>query len=629
MNKDKKSQDIFSALIPNLDEKLNEEEKFPISDEILAVCERYIRCDQLGQGGMKKILACEDKVTSRQVAQARLHKCDDPELVELFFKEARLTAHLEHPNIMPLYDIGYDDTGEPYFTMKLIGGRNLGDLIQDLKRQEETVNYRELMSVFLKVCDAVAYAHAKDIIHLDLKPDNIRLGEFGEVLLCDWGLAKYIGDDEENLSDYTEFSNDATLHGIIKGTAGYMAPEQVDVELAPRDKLTDIYALGGVLYSLLCFERPVEAGDLQEVFQKTLKGDITPPLIKNPKAPKGLEAVSLKALSLERQNRYVNVASLQEDVKKWLDGYATSAEDQSSVGTLLLLLKRHKALATFLSILFISTLVFSVAISFKERQAVQALERYEKERLEKEAAGREAAPRLAHLSLVAFKEFDFESAKEFLEQAFSRDPDSEDAWQLKARYAFFEQDFRAAGEYLKKLLEPQTHSAVLSLVESLPSLPLDRLLTVQEFDDLYKNHKAKYDVLFLYHRSLSKYPLEDQLELCKWLLKLQNKRQKKLKFIVKESTSSLHLDLSGNSRLESLEALSSLTVTHLNLTGIKSGNAGDLLRMPLIELNISHCQLGKINELKEIKTLKTLILSSEQAQDFINDAVDLKVVISQ
>lgn len=215
MNEAKKSKEIFSNLIPDLSDKVQEEESFPISEELQNSRDRYSDTETIGKGGMKEILSSKDKVTSRNVARAKLHKSDDPEFIELFFKEARLTAHLEHPNIMPLYDMGYDDSGEPYFTMKLIDGQNLAELIKT--RQATENNYRELMDIFLKVCNGISYAHSKNIIHLDLKPENIYLGKFGEVVVCDWGVAKYVGDDEVTLGDFAEFSNEATLHGIIKG----------------------------------------------------------------------------------------------------------------------------------------------------------------------------------------------------------------------------------------------------------------------------------------------------------------------------------------------------------------------------------------------------------------------------
>ena len=159
-----------------------------IFDDILTVEERYCQSSVINQGGMKKILKTTDSLTNRPVAKAILIDFEDLHKTENFLREARLTAALEHSNIIPVYDIGVDETEGPYFIMKLVGGRNLGSILKSLSAKEKDTEYslQDLMEIFLKVCDAVAYAHSKGIIHLDLKPENIQIDDYGEVLVCDW-----------------------------------------------------------------------------------------------------------------------------------------------------------------------------------------------------------------------------------------------------------------------------------------------------------------------------------------------------------------------------------------------------------------------------------------------------------
>ena len=164
----------------------------PIFDEILVVEDRYDKGSVVNQGGMKKILKTIDSLTNRPVAKAVLIDFEDADKAESFLREARLTAALEHPNIIPVYDIGVDDTQGPFFTMKLVGGKNLAEILKKMSKEQEQSNYslRDLLTIFLKICDAIHYAHSKGILHLDLKPENIQIGDYGEVLVCDWGLAK-------------------------------------------------------------------------------------------------------------------------------------------------------------------------------------------------------------------------------------------------------------------------------------------------------------------------------------------------------------------------------------------------------------------------------------------------------
>ena len=200
--------------------------------------EKYIFRKSIGRGGMKMVIQVKDRDTMRDIAMAVFPDAAHRPAADLrrFIDEARITASLEHPNIVPVHDIGIDATGAPYFTMKLLRGETLASVLKKLNSGDP--EYRKLytlpalLRIFNRVCDAVAFAHSKGVIHLDLKPENIQIGDFGEVLLMDFGLAKIISKaDEDEKKEAPVYTNQTyipgvTIDGITKGTPGYMAPEQ-------------------------------------------------------------------------------------------------------------------------------------------------------------------------------------------------------------------------------------------------------------------------------------------------------------------------------------------------------------------------------------------------------------------
>ncbi|EDM24654.1 probable serine/threonine-protein kinase pknB, partial [Lentisphaera araneosa HTCC2155] len=178
-----------------------------------------------------------DLSTSRYIAFAERGKPNDKHLYEVFLREARLTALLEHPNIISIHDVGLNDLGQPYFTMDLKEGDSLGEIFKNLNTKDEeyleTYSLHELLMIFVKICEAISYAHSKNIIHLDLKPDNIQVGHFGEVLVCDWGLGKILNNTEivgveETLLE-VDLLNHISSKNKVVGTPGYMSPEQINL----------------------------------------------------------------------------------------------------------------------------------------------------------------------------------------------------------------------------------------------------------------------------------------------------------------------------------------------------------------------------------------------------------------
>jgi serine/threonine-protein kinase len=334
-------RDLFSQAEQDLQDSAHDESHLnsslaePLLESLELTTERYIDAELLAEGGMKKIYQTYDAMTGREVAMARLKvsrsKREDP-----FLREGQLTALLDHPNIINVHDLGIDDEG-PYFTMTLKKGDSLQDIIDRLQQGDQATldryPQRVLLEIFLKICDAVSYAHSRGVIHRDIKPANIQIGDYGEVLVCDWGLAKMLDapetDRQEQSLFHPDWLNDMSLSGKVQGTPGYMAPEQVSGE-GQEDQRCDIFGLGCLLYTMLCHQTPFK-GSATEMMEQTTKGSILPLRDRNPQLfiDKGLEAVVLKATQLHMSDRYPKVAQLHQEIHDHLSGFSTQAENAS------------------------------------------------------------------------------------------------------------------------------------------------------------------------------------------------------------------------------------------------------------------------------------------------------------
>lgn len=323
--------------------------------ELSETSKRYRDEELLGKGGVKEVYRIFDNHTRRWVAIARLRKDRGPEFYDLFVNEAWLTSSLNHPNIISVHDVGIDSSGHPFFTMDLKGNTTLAKVITTGDWSQ-----RVLLRVFLKICDAVSYAHSQEIIHLDLKPENIQTDAFGEVLICDWGLGKIISDIETSttVTASPDLLDNMTLVGQIKGSPGYMAPEQITGK-ADKDHRTDIFSLGCILHSILTTKPPFQ-GNPQEKLEATLRESVPDPCEKFPslKIPPSLGAVTLKALEKSPDDRYRSVSDLKEEVLRYMEGFSTNAEDSSFLRETSLFVSRNRTpvLIAFLSLILLSVL---------------------------------------------------------------------------------------------------------------------------------------------------------------------------------------------------------------------------------------------------------------------------------
>jgi serine/threonine-protein kinase len=309
---------------------------------------RYIVRDQLARGGMGVIYTVYDQDLRRTTAMKVLppqilHQ--EPK-VSAFIEESRITAQLEHPNIVPIHEIGViEGSSLPYYTMKLIDGEPLTNVIKMVAREDpDYVRHytrHRLLDIFLKVCNAVAYAHSHGVIHRDIKPENIMVGKFGEVLLMDWGLAKYVDADDntafeeaQDSSQIIEHNPSRTEDGVIKGSLAYIAPEQVLGEPSAIDKKTDIFLLGGTLYQIFTHLPPYEGENMMDVLQRAELCQYEVPSKRNPRAqiPKAVERIILHAMAPTKDKRYASCQDLIDDVEAFLAGRRSGGIRQFRVG---------------------------------------------------------------------------------------------------------------------------------------------------------------------------------------------------------------------------------------------------------------------------------------------------------
>ncbi len=313
--------------------------------------EKYIVDCKIGQGGMGAIYRVFDQDIKRtSVLKVVLPGVlEDALLFHRFIEEAQITGQLEHPNIIPVHELGVLGEDKLYFSMKYVQGEALGFILKKVRDGDpayvERYTRYTLLTIFRKVCDAVGYAHSKKIVHRDLKPDNIMIGEYGEALVMDWGLARPMDRHDESKAgdadDHDEFDDDDALktrYGVVKGTPAYMSPEQAKGLVSEIDHRSDIFLLGATLYAIVTFNVPYTGTDIYEILANAENANFVPPGIRAPERqiPDELCRIIEKAMAYERQDRYQTVDELSEDIDKLMAGDLGSVRKLFEAGELIM-----------------------------------------------------------------------------------------------------------------------------------------------------------------------------------------------------------------------------------------------------------------------------------------------------
>jgi serine/threonine protein kinase/tetratricopeptide (TPR) repeat protein len=389
---------------------------------------------EVARGGMGAILKVWDEALDRPLAMKVILSREgvvgesgpgvegDVRLAR-FLEEAQVTGRLDHPNIVPVHELGHDDQGGYYFTMRLVQGQDLKRIFELLEDGKEGWTRTRALGVLLKVCEAMAYAHASGVIHRDLKPGNIMVGAYGEVYVMDWGLAKSVGAEDgrdirirdpqtgeagpspSGISGRPDGSPLITTEGDIIGTPAYMSPEQARGQLDRIDRRSDVYAVGAILYQLLTGRIPyTEPGvgiDGCTVWKSILKGPPPPVHTLAGDVPPQLEAICERAMARDPDKRYRDMGDMAEDLRAFLENRVVNAYRTGPWVEFLMWVRRNRALAATIAASLV--LLLGGALTASGILAAKNEEISQQKALAEEAAGRAEAINdfLVHRMLMA------------------------------------------------------------------------------------------------------------------------------------------------------------------------------------------------------------------------------------
>ena len=327
------------------------------------------------RGGIGEVFIAYDNELKREVAlkEIQQHRAHDSASRARFLQEAEITAGLEHPGVVPIYSLGSYTDGRPYYAMRFIRGDSL---LQAIKRfhadgaatqsaAERALALRGLLRRFVDVCNAMAYAHSRGVLHRDLKPGNVMLGKYGETLVVDWGLAKAMGavefqEEADTAGPLVPSSGSGmtpTSAGAALGTLGYMSPEQAAGRLDELGVPSDIYSLGATLYHLLVGRPSISTGELRDGTRRIQEGNIPSPAQLNSSVPPALEAICLKAMALSPGDRYHSALDLAGDVDRYLADEPVSAYSEPWVQRWGRRLRRHRTAAVSAAVLLVCAVI--------------------------------------------------------------------------------------------------------------------------------------------------------------------------------------------------------------------------------------------------------------------------------
>ena len=603
----------------------------PMFHELSRIKERYESFELLARGGMKEIYRVHDRRAVRDVALAKPVEQIQEDDYDSFLREAHLTARLEHPSIIKLFNMGIGDDGRPFFTMELKKGRTLRDILRSLRKGEDRDLFplSRRLEILLRVCEAISYAHSRRVLHLDIKPENIQVGTFGEVQVCDWGMGVVIPRKDDPAND-SEVLLDPDLYGPLllhaQGTPGYMAPEQMRPR-EPKSEQMDIYALGCLLQELVTLQDPEKELGPKELPDPTLA------------------AIISKARHAEPARRYSAVTEMHKDVFRYLSGYSTSVEHAGFMREAVLFYRRNRQpcriTLVLLSVIAAGSVLFVNQLRQSRNDAKAAQGRAEKaleDFLQEKAASEIRLQQDADLadSVVArvtrreFVDIDVlpltvEQARIQVESVARENPPSDSRiWRRQFYLNFLIQDFDAAMAIVNKGRYVEHYGPLIPLAEKYAGglqekgvLPADKLVAL--FSDLNALQKEKWtsliEQILVYDVAMGR-PMPEQQAIARSLLLIMNPDavDPSLDFsddnrhvsISGTGVKSLRLAGTGRCYLRVFDPLavsiSSRAFTDLNeLSGLR-----------LYELDIRGTEVRNVLMLNEMRSLRRMVVSPGQ-----------------
>jgi serine/threonine protein kinase len=638
---------------------------------------RYVLAGEIARGGMGAVLRAVDCDIRREVAIKYLLNQTDRYRKARFVEEAQITGQLEHPNIVPIHELGIDAQQRLFFSMKMVKGRSLAQVLdalrQDPRTAEKEFSSARLLTVFVNVCHALAYAHSRGVVHRDLKPANIMIGDFGEVYVMDWGLAKVVDPDAPpttamapmaiavpvtasgpasgilgsssgisgpNSKVMTSRVKDADLtqDGAVVGTPAYMPPEQAMGKVTAVDPRSDVYSLGAILYEMLTLQPPVnKEGGYLAILMRVSQGEIMPPeqrapqRVKAGKVPRELAAVAMKALAKDPAARYPTVEALRQDIERFLEGRSVSAKDDSTWEVFKKLVRRNRAVSAA-SVVFVLLLAVAFGFTLKNYLA------YVREQKDKDARTRQAVPAFVRAARQAINERQFDDALAQVNVALDFDRNHAAAHLVKGQLLVVRKEYTSAQteleEYLKDTPQDKDALRLASLCrKARPDEP-----TLLAFAEAFNEQRefaladgvlggnlveARGKLATLYRKRLDGIQprLGESLSMTsdgKFQLYVRQPTQlSDLAPLRGMALSTLHLERCE--KIRDLEPLRGMRLTSLKLGGCSQvTDLAPLADMPLTELELYNCnQLRDLVPLRGKKLTALTISEGERVPDLV------------
>ena len=546
----------------------------------------YSQREESFSGGMKKIELAWDNSASRKVALA-WPISDDMSLKDkvIFLNEARISSTLEHPNIIPVYQVGQSLQGIPLFVMKWLDGITLEKYLSNQSSSDKEESLQELLAILIKVCEAIEYAHARGVMHLDLKPGNIQLGNFGEVLVLDWGLARLANTDNLKEDEIKVHENlELFLKTRLRGTPNYIAPEYKNGE--PLSPSMDIFSLGVITKDILQYlEKDFS------VFQLS-----------------SLKSIATKALSENPINRYPSVTQLKKDLQDFLLGYAVTAENPSLLKVTHLFFKRNKAVCSAILLSFflltISSIIFIFNLRKSEAKTLIALSELEQENALKNTLLEQLSVHVDEVQRSNQNNLDFQKAIENLEYLTALDSKNANVWHQLARLKVGTLNFEDALKCIEKIEELGINPNKRTDVFKAKAEKYRHVDTWNQemYLDFYSEHPIEYLQASFCSTIYPTMKPEEKIDFFEKAIKLRNSKLFNLKLSFKENL--LYVDLSSNKNQLNFSAASGLPIHHLNLNGTENNALTFFQASNLYSLDISN---SHFYDFLSITTLNELI----------------------
>jgi serine/threonine-protein kinase len=453
--------------------------------DTLPISERYDLSSVHARGGLGQVWRAHDRLLSREVAIKEILPSATKmgAVRQRFLREATITGQLEHPGIVPVYDIGrLPEQDQPFYAMRFVDGETLYDRIKTFHEipvgsEESSLQLRQLLNTMVSICNAVGFAHSRKVLHRDLKPQNVVLGSFGEVSVLDWGLACRIGSDDDEIveanEDVAHEDVKLTTAGSIMGTPAYMAPEQAKGETDKLTEATDIYALGAILYQILTGEPPFVAPDYKELIRKIIAEPLVSPREKNPNVPRPLASICLKALEKISTDRYRTATEMANDINRFLADEKVSVHHESLIEQSRRWVRHHRTLvasaAAAMLVAMIGLLVASILLNAAREREVVAKQEIANQKSDIERARQDLEKNNVQLKAANQKvEKSLQDARDAIDNWYTIVATNKELKDSPKSSAFRKQLLQKASDYYETFLNelPDNESLQISAAQS-------------------------------------------------------------------------------------------------------------------------------------------------------------------